>query len=297
MRGPIFIGGTGRSGTTVLVRLLGLHPEILAVRWESQFLVAPRGLVNVAQRGWRRGELSRLLGLLEGRWFRRVMNEGKPNEYEAGLVADVEPEELAAALDFLRSELAGDDPEGRWREIVRSFTHRLLDPAAERAGASRWCEKTPRNILFADRLAEIFPDAQQLHILRDGRDVVSSMVERQFWPIAAGSEFPELRRFRGEVTVDKAAEYWRTVLELANRITAGLDPERYLELRFEDLIADTAGTVERICGFLGLPADPRLLDYRLHRPHVDRWKDDLSAGEAAAVESICEPMMDAKGYG
>lgn len=44
---PIFIAGTGRSGTTLLLRLLNDHPEVFAVTWESRFLVDGGGLMDL----------------------------------------------------------------------------------------------------------------------------------------------------------------------------------------------------------------------------------------------------------
>lgn len=54
------------------------------------------------------------------------------------------------------------------------YGHLLNNPEAE-AEAHRWCEKTPKNILFAEEILNYFgPDARFLHIVRDGRNVVTS---------------------------------------------------------------------------------------------------------------------------
>ena len=295
-RGPIFIGGTGRCGTTILVRILARHPAIFTLRWESQFLVAPDGLLHLAQRRWNHRDLERFLEKMRGRWFERMLHVGKPNEYKAGLCADVPREQLEAAVSWLEERVRDATSPEAARRLVAHFVSRLLDPSAERAGASRWCEKTPRNLLYADRLAAVFPDLRFLHIVRDGRDVVASMLDKGFWPIAAGHEFPRVSRYRGALDHELAASYWKDVLELGAVTTAGLPPGTYYELRFEDLIAEPRRVLGEICAFLGEDFVDELLEQDLSRHHIGRWRSALSPEHAARVEELSAPMLEAKGY-
>jgi hypothetical protein len=47
--GPFFVGGTGRCGTSQLTRVLGGHPQVHALKWESRFLVDPGGFEDLAR--------------------------------------------------------------------------------------------------------------------------------------------------------------------------------------------------------------------------------------------------------
>lgn len=295
-RGPIFIGGTGRCGTTLLVRILARHPAVFTLRWESQFLVAPDGLLHLAERRWNRRELSRFLDKMRGRWYQRVLNAGKPNEYTAGLCSDLPREQLEAALAFFEESVPQATSPDDARQLVHDFVGRLFDPLVDAAGASRWCEKTPRNLLYADRLEAAFPNLRFIHIVRDGRDVVSSMLEKGFWPIAAGHEFPRMARYRGPLTLERAAAYWADVLELGAVTTAGLPSGSYHEVRFEDLIADPRGRLQEICEFLGEDFVEDLLLQDLTRHHIGRWRTALSPQDAARVEELVGPMLAAKDY-
>jgi hypothetical protein len=88
-------------------------------------------------------------------------------------------------------------------------------PAARRQGAEFWCEKTPRNLLYADTIAGILPYAKFLHVVRDGRDVASSIMARQFWPVAGSARYPETERFFGDQNFEKVVPYWTTLIDIA----------------------------------------------------------------------------------
>lgn len=295
MKSPIFIGGTGRCGSTVLVRILGRHPAIHALRWESQLLVAPGGLLNLARRGFPRGGVERFVERLRGPWFRRVYHPGSAKEYEAGLAHDVTEQDREEAISFLLQELA-EGAASRPDAVVREFADHLFAPVTRRRSASRWCEKTPRNVLFVQELAAAFPDMKFVHVIRDGRDVAASMVARGFWPIAAGHEHPELAEFHGRITFEKAAAYWVTVLALSRKLAAGLPADRYRELRFEDLIADPITFIEELCSFLGEEVHPALFEQGLSRHNIGRWRQEVPPQSQTRVAATAGPMLSRLGY-
>jgi hypothetical protein len=297
-RGPIFIGGTGRSGTTVLVWLLGRHSQLFNLRWESQFLVAPNGLINLAERGWRPNEVKLFLQRLRGRWFYRIHNPGKDNEYVGGLCHDITMAELRRASQRLEKGIAALEGKGREESdaLIANFVEGLFRPASERVSAARWCEKTPRNVLFMERLYQLFPDMRFIHIVRDGRDVVASMMRRGFWPVAAGHEFPTLAAYQGDITPRLAAGYWAEVLALAETFTTRIPPSSYFELRLEDLVSRPDSLLQELCEFLGEDFDPKMLEHDLSRHHSGHWKQALSARDVAVIQEVAGEMLARKGY-
>jgi Sulfotransferase family len=126
---------------------------------------------------------------------------------------------------------------------------------SSRSQGRRWVDQTPLYTLMAEDLADMFPGASFLHIVRDGRSVVRSMANFE-------DVFDDLR---GEVLGDEmppwandfrlACETWADCVESAWRF-GDAHPERCLAIRNEDLSADLDGGFARIHAFLGVePTD------------------------------------------
>lgn len=292
---PIFIGGTGRSGTTVFTRLLDEHSAIKTIRWESRFIVARKGLLNVVSKNFKPRPLARFLEKLRGRWYRRTLYEGTPREYEAGLFADVTEDHLEAAIAIL-VEASRRGPRASPHAIAAEFVDFLFSQPVERADARRWCEKTPANVLYADQLHRLFPDMRLVHIIRDGRDVVSSMLERGFWPIAPWEQLQRDHPFKGPVTLEGAVHYWVEMLRLGREIAARVPTENYLELRLEDLVEDREATLRRICDFLDEDLKPPMLAFDLSRSNTGRWRHELNAEQLAYFTEHAGHHLAAEGY-
>lgn len=124
------------------------------------------------------------------------------------------------------------------REKVIAAIRSLCDTVFEefaRPGDTHIAERTPWHVEHLPLIAEIYPDARFVHIVRDGRDAVRSLVH-WYW---------------GPTTVRDAAAEWRRSVE-AGRAAAPALGEKLLEVRYEDLLADLRESVERIYAHVGL---------------------------------------------
>jgi hypothetical protein len=124
-----------------------------------------------------------------------------------------------------------------------------------RSGGRRWVDPTPLNTLMVDDLADMFPTASFLNLVRDGRFVVRSMggfremVERQHVEPIPADELPQ---WTGDFRF--ACETWAEYVETGRRFEAA-HPERCLTIRNEDLAAEPDAGFARIHDFLGAGAD------------------------------------------
>jgi hypothetical protein len=119
---------------------------------------------------------------------------------------------------------------------------------AARAGKPRYGDKTPGYVRHLPVLADLFPEARFVYIIRDGRDVALSLLDVEWGP----------------TTLEKAARRWRKYVEAGLAAGQTLGPGRYLEVRYEELVAHPEATLRRLCSFVGLSYDVAMLRYHQH---------------------------------
>lgn len=132
-----------------------------------------------------------------------------------------------------------------WLERIRALYDEFQEAVLAGSGKSRWAEKDPTYTLHLRFIDDLFPDARYVHVLRDGHDVVASFRDR--WGYASAA-----RAARSE---------WARYVNAAQAFGAGLPAARFLELRYEDLVADPQAEAGRLFDFLGETWDPRVLDF------------------------------------
>lgn len=146
-----------------------------------------------------------------------------------------------------------------------------------------------------------FPHGRFLHIIRDGRDVALS---HQTVPFGAGNF--------AECTLA-----WRHRVGQNLRMGAILGPNRYLAIRYEDLILEPEPTLRRICAFLGVPFSPAMLDHAtavekaipehklwmwpeikkpLQPAKVEVWKNRMSIAQRTVCEWNAGELLGELGY-
>lgn len=147
-----------------------------------------------------------------------------------------------------RFRLYGFPKEYWYAKIAELFESFQSEYAASR-GKSRWADKTPLYALSLDFIDKLFPDCQVVHVIRDGRDVVTSHKNR--W---------------GYVSGIKAAFKWGDYIDAAQAVGRAFSPGRYYEIRYEHLVNDPEGTLRPLLEFLGEPWDDAVLDHA-NQPH------------------------------
>jgi hypothetical protein len=264
----LFLGGTGRSGTSITARLIGEHAAYHRIPIETKFLVAPGGLTDLVRGLTTYAEFEESL---LGQWF----ETGAKNGAKRGLRMIMTREDLEAALPILRDGLAVDP----WA-AGRRFTHTLFDPIAREAGKPGWIEKFPANVRDADILYQLFPNMRLVHLVRDGRDVALS-VQRFPW---------------GPDDVDEALDWWAIRLERGFAACDRTPAERILTIQMEDLVAhDRVGQYRRLLDFLELEDDRAMRTYFEEnvteaQSHIGRWREEVPQERIAAFDAHHERL-------
>lgn len=273
---PVFIVGAPRSGTTLLQYMLRAHPALSIPTGESHFIVP------LMRDEARFGDLRRranVVGVLE------AMRRQRPEFTDTDL----------HGLHFDPQELA-DRFVAEGRQTMRDLISGLFEANALGEGKPRWGDKTPYYVLHMPALHGWWPDAQFIHVVRDGRDVALSLMGRRDDFYVYNTYF--------------AARYWEQYVEAGRRHGEALPARQYLELRYEDLLQAPRETLGLVCEFLGLDFEDSVLDYRrpaeggktpllqgpLQAANAGKWRQAMSARQVRLFEGAVGGTLERFGY-
>jgi Sulfotransferase family len=272
----VFIVGSPRSGTTLLRRIVDAHPDVAITR--------------------------------ETHWITKLL-EG---EDAVSTDAPVTPEVLArlrAHPKFTRMEvdkaeldrLVSRETPVSYAELVT----RIFDLYGEARGKRLVGDKVPDYVRNVPLLHNLWPRAKFVHLIRDGRDVCLSMLTRERFA----------RRFATweEDPISTAALSWEQLVRLGREAGAVLPADVYHEVRYESFVAEPAAECERLCGFLGLPCDERMLAFHEGRaregsgldakkawrpitPGLRSWRSEMTEGELERFEAAAGKLLGELGY-
>ncbi|MEE2567149.1 sulfotransferase family protein [Hyphobacterium marinum] len=192
----------------------------------------------------------------------------------------------------------------RFATAINAF----FEPMAEATGR-RVAEKTPANILHFAQLRRLFPHSPLVAIVRDGRDVVASLLSMDWTDARTGAPMDIVR------DAGAAARLWVASIEAGEAMRG--DPN-YFELRYESLVTHPRDTISGLFAFLGQDQEAieAALDHasgfeagagenessaeRVSRPidtaAIGRWESDLDQLQRNLVLSIAGPALSRLGY-
>lgn len=265
MRTPVFIVGAPRSGTTLLREILNRHPE-LAVCGETNFFhriyMRRRFFGDLADPRNRARAVDAYLATHVARRLR------------------MEPEMLRERL--MREALS-----------CREFFVTLMSTFADLNGKKYGGEKTPWHSLYAKTLLEWFPSCSIIHLVRDPRDAVASLITMPW----------ESR------SVLAGARVWQR-FNAASRTASRAG--NYLQLKYEDLVSEPEQELRRLCEHIGLEWSTEMMQppddatevlwwsRRAHRgitsARIASWRRHLRPWQVSIIESTCGSLMEELGY-
>jgi hypothetical protein len=237
-RRVVFIVGNSRSGTTMLGRILGNHPDVHTFG-ELHFFESMVDAETVRSRpAWPESRRVAMVERLIGRAREGVFARAAPGRYR----------DDAQRICIVTK---ADDPISAYESFIHAET--------ARQGKSIPCEQTPRYLYFAEEILEAFPNARIINIVRDPRDVLLSQKFRWRRRELGGDSIPRAESFRSRVNYHPytITRLWVSAVSIADRL---MDRPRFKSVRFEDLIVDPSGVIGELCSFVGIQFASSMLD-------------------------------------
>jgi hypothetical protein len=208
-----------------------------------------------------------------------------------------------APLKAAVPELASREPEETALRLRRILA---VSRRVGLVGSVRAIEQTPEMAFLVRSIPLAYPEARVVHIVRDGRDVVCSLLEKPWLrgeqthaddagvPYGAYARFwvEAERRAEFETASDarRAAWVWRSYLTAAREGDA-------FEIRYEDVASDPERVGAELAVFVDAPAEPLVAALaRAHTGSVGRYRRDLDAEQLTDVEAEAGPLLHELGY-
>jgi len=283
---PIFVVGVGRSGSTVFHRALSYHPT---VAWFCSLMyLRPRSTFT-------------------NRWAMRMLN-------------------VPFAGHAIRSWFKPVECFLFWEHYCKGFRHPCRDLTradvtnANKASLHRALGAVPtkrRHRLLMKLtgwprigfLREVFPDAKFVHVVRDGRGVVNSMLNVDWW---WGWRGPQNWRW-GELPPEMMAEWekhdrsfvalaaleWKLLMTAYDKVVPTLDPGQYTEVKYEDFCAAPMDVFREVSAFVGLqwtPAFERKLSGMQFHNANSKWQTELTTAQQTILNDVLAEPLAARGY-
>jgi sulfotransferase family protein len=275
----VFIVGAPRSGTTLLRRIVDAHPEIAITR--------------------------------ETHWITKLL------EGEDAISPDspVTPEVLTRLRrlpKFTRMEVDGPaldrmlSSEGTVG--YADFVTRVFDLYGQAQGKRLVGDKVPGYVRHIPTLHGLWPQARFVHLIRDGRDVGLSVRDwdKEIKSVTRISTFEE-------DPVSAIALWWRQLVRLGREAGADLPEGLYHEVRYEGLVAAPAEECQKLCDFLGVPYEDRMLAFHEGRtreapgldaksawrpitPGLRSWREEMPQEDVERFEAMAGDLLDELGY-
>ncbi|MGI9385494.1 MAG: sulfotransferase family protein [Methyloligellaceae bacterium] len=275
---PVFVTGSERSGTTLIMTILGCHPRIAVpeVTWYY-----PRFRPYLFTYG----------NLSDDGSFRTLVNEMAYGLRKPFFGMDVNPATFGA--DILARAKAQE-------QSFAGVFAAMLGRYAEETAKPRWGEKTPYNMFYIGQILEDFPNAQIVVITRDGRDASAEFLDSSFGP----------------TNIYAAAELWRMGQEAVKPWREKLSDAQWYDIRYEDFVREPVPEIQRLCDFLdvaytddllefyktstaqgrGRTKDNAALAHAISDKYIDRYKEELSRRDQRIMAAVAGDVLTELGY-
>jgi hypothetical protein len=286
---PVFSGGIGRSGTTIVSQILRKHSNLISGSPnEVRFITEVYGLLDLVY-GMHRIPSTQLtktehisflnpLNLsikfryklfrrkASNYWWKRINRIGE----ESGIHRSMSWKKWAGLLDQLEQGL--DDPVKAGREFLFGFirSHRKYN------GEKFWMDTTPPNMMFASEIYRLFPESRFIEMRRNPLDNLSSVIPEPWGPNDLKSALP----------------WFRDRIRLATEEKRKVPQNQHLTLWLEDLVMNKREeSYKQLLEVVGLDDDEKMHEFfknevTAEKAHIGRWRNGFENPEQVRSEFL-----------
>lgn len=268
---PFFIFGSPRSGTSLLSHMIDSHEHLVVPNESLIFKMFSSSLAAY-------GDLSQLENqkkLLRDILATRVIRYWLPIPKFAEVLSLIKQPGFAGVIEALICSRA---PE---KDLLA------------------WGEKSPGHVFYWTDIKAAYPNAKVIHIIRDGRDVASSIIKARMGP----------------KTYYAAANMWCDYLEGIQKIKQDCAAEDFIEIRYEDLLSEPRHNLQKICDTLNVDYSESMLKFfeknasyqtdainleNLNKPLIstnkEKWRKNLTDQNLQEFETVAAKYLSLYGY-
>ena len=275
---PIFIMGCERSGTTLIRLILHSHPNI-ALPPQTKFLK------KIYKRRLQWLNLTNEANRIKLSHWCKDHFDNHTKLPDLGLESGDICKEIVSSATSLGAAATG---------VFKLYSRKFNKP--------RWGDKRPYYIKYLKQLLTLFPDAQIIHVVRDGRDCIASLMNMPWW----------------KKDLAYTIMNWQEAIQEGKHAKRSLPVEQFIEIRYEDFISHPEKWARELCRFLGEKynsdmlkfqeiADIAVPDYKMQwhsatrKPlssnAIGRWKRDLEKWQIRLIEKTTGRELKEWGYG
>lgn len=318
---PIFIGGTGRSGTTILSKILSKHNLIYSFPQELRFITDPDGLIslkNALVDNWSFFHaditMERFVNLMSN--LRKKYYGKYPNNGLSGMVGeDFYSSWTQSYYDQVISECMHNGWAGRVNVINKLIIKYLginmvTKPFIPRAYYCPPLTSEKYNSITKDFILEYYNQAAKI---KNASFVVEhtpyNLLHFKFInEIIPHSKLIHIYRDPRDVVCSYRSKDWgredvmknafwiRDVFSSWEELKVSLSTDNYLEISFEKLISDYQNELKRICNFLDIQFSESFLEIDVTKHNIGRWKKDFKDDEKKILTDFFSDMIENYGY-
>ncbi len=274
---PIIMLGPERSGTTLIMAMLGCHPRIAVpevVWYYSRFRPYLHTYGDLSKKDNFHTLASEMVhGLKTPYWGMKV----NPRTIVDEIVASAREQSFA----------------GLYAAMFERY-------ARETGNKPRWGEKTPYNLFFVGSILQDFPNAQFVYITRDGRDASADYLESSFGP----------------TNIYSAAKVWKMCMNAVKPWREKLRADQWFDISYEELVREPEKVLRATCDFLGEEYSPQMMHFHSsdigkargntedHKPlgspvsdkYIGIYKDLLSLRDQRIFAAVAGKELEEAGY-